>query len=323
MTQRLDWQFILATAALSLLVCAPAWANLGLDGRVYCDVNGNDSIDIGIDTEISGVDVEVLGDLGFFAEATTGGYSDGYYTMNLSLDVPQNYDVDLDTSTIPGGASVVQPPTGFYSFTATAVGQTFTRNFLVDQSACVDESEGACWMTAGGVKFSNIIGSDVAERGPSVNIGGNVFPSCSPEPGNGGQWNHLDHRAKLHFQGFDIDTVECGNVPGIEPGSESPVTGFYYIEFVGTGRVQGIKGNKDSYADVAFFARVEDRNEPGNERASAGEDIDRYFIHVYSDAGDPFGTTILLTDEDGDPATVDPVTITGGNLQLHQSSCDE
>lgn len=177
-------------------------------------------------------------------------------------------------------------------------------------------------MTAGGVKFSSVTGTDVAEHGPKVNLGGNVFPSCSSEPGEGGQWNHVDHRNQLHFQGFSIDTVQCGNVPGIEPGSESPVTPFNYIEFAGTGRVRGIKGNKLSETDVSFFARVEDRNEPGNENASDGEDIDRYYIHVFSDAGNPFGTTLLLTDEDGVASTVDPVTITGGNLQLHATSCD-
>ena len=177
-------------------------------------------------------------------------------------------------------------------------------------------------MTAGGVKFSNITGGPVAEHGPRVNLGGNVFPSCDPDPGNGGQWNHIDHANQLHFQGFDIHTVACGNVPGIEEGSESPVTGFNFIEFAGTGLLRGIKGNHMETVEVSFFSRVEDRNEPGNEHAAAGEDIDRYYIHVFSDPGDPFGTTLLLADEDGDAMTVDPLTITGGNLQLHQSSCE-
>jgi hypothetical protein len=44
--------------------------------------------------------------------------------------------------------------------------------------------------------------------------------------------------------------------------------------------------------------------------------VDRYYIHAYSG-----GTTWLLVDGDGNPATVDPVPITDGNLQIHISSC--
>jgi len=110
--------------------------------------------------------------------------------------------------------------------------------------------------------------------------------------------------------------VACGNVPGIEPGSESPVTPFNFIEFQGTGTLKGIKGSKADFGAVSFFARCEDRNEPGSNGAKDGADIDHYFLHVFQG-----GTTLLLVDEDGDPATVDPVTISGGNLQIHISSC--
>jgi len=53
--------------------------------------------------------------------------------------------------------------------------------------------------------------------------------------------------------------------------------------------------------------------------AKAGAYIDRYFLRVF----DGSGKTLLLIDGDGNPATVDPITITGGNLQLHVSSCDD
>ena len=85
-------------------------------------------------------------------------------------------------------------------------------------------------MTAGGVKFEPIILGDAAEisrgGGPKDSFGGNVNPSCSPEPGDGGQWNHVAHSLKLHFLGKTIRVVRCGNVVGIEPGSESPTTPF-------------------------------------------------------------------------------------------------
>ena len=149
-----------------------------------------------------------------------------------------------------------------------------------------------------------------------------MHPSCSPDPGDGGQWNHVSHSTKQHFQGFEIHTVACGNVPGIPSGSESPVTGFNYIEFQGTGRVKGIHGNKVSYPNVYFFGRAEDHNEPGNDNAADGDDVDEYYLHVFTDLGDPIGSTVLCVDADGDCSEMNPLTITGGNLQMHDSSCD-
>jgi len=116
--------------------------------------------------------------------------------------------------------------------------------------------------------------------------------------------------------------VRCGNVEGIPPGSESPVTPYNFIEFTGTGTLKGIKGNKVDYGTVYFFGRCEDRNEPGSNGQRDGAFKDRYFLHVYADPGNPAGSTLLLVDVDHNPATVDPVTITDGNLQIHVSSCD-
>ena len=67
-----------------------------------------------------------------------------------------------------------------------------------------------------------------------------------------------------------------------------------------------------------FFARCEDRNEPGSTGETDGNLKDRYFIRVYDNSGN----TLLLLDQDGDPTTVDPVIITKGNMQIHVSSCD-
>jgi hypothetical protein len=68
---------------------------------------------------------------------------------------------------------------------------------------------------------------------------------------------------------------------------------------------------------VTFFARAEDRNEPGASGNRDGAKIDRYFLNVT----DATNTSLLLVDGDGNPATVDPVAITDGNLQIHISSC--
>jgi hypothetical protein len=190
-------------------------------------------------------------------------------------------------------------------------------------SATCSSEGGQCWLTAGGVKFSPITGTLLAEikqNGPTDNVGGNVYPGCNSTSGDGGNWNHIAH-SKLHFQGTDIQVVRCGNVPGIDPGSGSPVTPFNFIDFQGTGTLKGIQGNKDDYGTVCFFAHVEDRNEPGNENAllpDGGALVDRYFLNVYDCSTH---NSLLLVDMDGNPATIDPITITGGNFQIHISSC--
>ena len=101
------------------------------------------------------------------------------------------------------------------------------------------------------------------------------------------------------------------------------MTPFNFIEFYGTGRVQGIKGNRLKVEPAYFWARVEDRNEPGSNGQRDGLLKDRYFLHVFSNPADPNGSTLLLVDIDGNPATIDPIAITDGNLQLHISSCDD
>jgi len=252
-------------------------------------------------------------------EAMNGSYSasgvtdgEGVYKLPVS---PGDYVVSIDQSTLPAGAVVQYPSAGEYNVTV-AAGTKNRRDFIVDDVSCGET--GNCWMTAGGVKFEQIMGTDAAQSGPKDSFGGNVNPSCSPEPGDGGQWNHISHSQKLHFKGNTIRVVRCGNVTGIDPGSESPVTPFNYIEFEGEGTLSGIKGNKFATTDVSFFGRVEDHNEPGNDNATDGEDVDRYFLHVFEG-----GATHLLVDIDGDPDTVDPLAITGGNLQLHFSSCED
>jgi hypothetical protein len=140
-----------------------------------------------------------------------------------------------------------------------------------------------------------------------------VNPGCSPTSGQGGNWNHSAHRLGLHFQGRTIEVARCGNVAGIPEGANSPRTPVNFIEFAGTGRLRGSKGNKVDHGTVHFRGRAEDRGEPGTE--------DRYFLHVFANPADPEGTTLMLVDLDGDPATVDPITVTGGNMQIHFSGC--
>ena len=195
---------------------------------------------------------------------------------------------------------------------------------LVDDDACSNECTlnptGDCWLTVGGVKFVPLANGTVAEHGPKDSFGGNVYPGCNSDTGaDGGSLTHIFHSEKIHFHGTTIRVIECGNVspPAPPDGSESPVTPFNYIMFEGEGTIAGIKGNKMEKTDVCFDAEFQDWNEPGNEKAAAangGEDIDRYRLRVFEC---PDGDTLL---EIGDFENL--VTLTGGNAQLHISSCD-
>jgi hypothetical protein len=301
----------LVTAALLLTTVglAHAWH---LDGRVLCPGNGLALANVTI--EVSNTDGE-----NFYASTTTD--ENGYYFIPLP-DSPRCYRAK---AVVGEGESVVSPQSGDYRFCTTDTEFELTRDWIVDSPACKEgegEEEGLCWLTAGGAKFSPIIGQRVGEHGPHHNWGGNVYPGCSPTAGDGGSWNHVAHILKLHFQGRTIHVIRCGNVDGIPPGSDSPRTPFNFIEFEGSGTLKGIKGNKVNHGTVHFFARCEDRNEPGSSGQRDGNLKDRYFLHVYSNPDNPHGSTLLLVDVDGNSATVDPVTITDGNMQIHASSCD-
>jgi FlgD Ig-like domain len=176
--------------------------------------------------------------------------------------------------------------------------------------------QGACWLTGGGGKVEDASGTLVHS------YGGNINPGCSPTAGQGGNWNDVWHTANLHFQGTAIQVITCGNVAGIPPGSTSPRTPFNFIDFRGTGTLKGIKGNKADYGQVFFFGHYEDRSEPGSQGQPNLDARDRYFLRVYTNQGDPLGSTVMLVDVDGNSATVDPVTVTHGNLQIHVTSCD-
>jgi len=304
-------------AVACLLFATPVFA-WHLDGCVVCDENRNGVCD-SEDTPLAGVFFIIENTAGTFYDTELTG-KDGCFYQSLP-DYGDTYTMTVDKSTLPEGAVVLLPGSdGVLKFTVDDTNSSFTYCWLIN---CHPEDHEACWLTGGGVKFDSICGMKVAEGGPLHNFGGNIYPSCSPYPGDGGNWNHVAHDQKLHFQAREITKVECGNVEGIEPGSESPVTPFNYLEFWGTGTLKGIKGNKVDYGTVYCHGRCEDRNEPGSNGAKDGVDIDRYFLHVYSDPSDPEGSALLLVDIDGDPSTVDPLKITGGNLQIHISSCDD
>jgi hypothetical protein len=301
--------------ALLLFAATAAWAPCSLTGYVYCDVNQNGEID---------AEDEPFAGVGILADGVTVAITDenGYYYVAETFDICDTVTVSLDMTTLPTDTIFVNPGANGVAYV-----RHMEQDWLIDSEICHPTEGELCWMTGGGVKFDSVAQMKTAQHpgnggGPKDSVGGVVYPSCSPFPSNGGQWNHVAHSLKLHLIGQDITVIQCGNVPDIPPGTESPVCPVNFIEFEGTGVVKGIHGNKVGTIPVTFFGRVEDRNEPGNEQAvnsDDGELIDRYFLHV--EDGD--GNVLIHVDFDGvDNGDVDPLTITGGNFQIHCTSCD-
>jgi hypothetical protein len=303
-------------AGLLLLAATAAWAPCGMTGGVFCDVNQDGLLDAG-DTALVGVGILVDG----VPAAITD--ENGEYSIIDSFPLCGGETVSLDMTTLPTDTFFIDPSANSVTFV-----KSMHQDWLVDSEICHPTEGELCWLTAGGVKFDTVAGMLTAQHdgsnghGPKDSVGGVAYPSCSPFPSNGGQWNHVAHSLKLHLIGQDITVLECGNVPDIPPGSESPVCPVNFIEFEGTGVVKGIHGNKVGTIPVTFFVRAEDRNEPGNDQAlnsDDGELIDRYFLRVVD--GD--GVVLILVDMDGvDGSNIDPLTITGGNFQIHCTSCD-
>jgi hypothetical protein len=302
----------LLSASLLMLAAGAAFA-WHVEGYVQCP-----------DTKdgLSGIEVHVTNNGGNAFDETGTTDDNGYYFIELDND-PACYRVAL---VLGAGQSPVDPASGYFDFCTTDSDFEITRNFTIDDPRC----GGQCWLTGGGAKYSTITqtllgqakNSNSNGKSKLSNFGGNVYPGCSPTAGDGGQWNNIADDLKLHFQGFTGHVLRCGNVDGIPPGSTSPATPFNFIEWEGTGRVKGVQGNKADYPLVYFFARCEDRNEPGSNGQRDGAGKDRYFLNVFTDKNNPTGTSIMLVDIDGNPATVDPLIITDGNLQIHISSCD-
>lgn len=298
--------------SLVALVCfAGAALACHVGGNVYCDGNG---------MPLAGIRIDLVATDGtdYARYAVTN--AEGRYDIALLCE-PHCYRL---TASPLAGQAVVVPASGSFEFCADASTNFIVdgRNWRLSSPECPVITPGACWMTAGGAKFSAITGDNVGDYTKLHNWGGVVYPGCSPYPSDGGNWNHIDNLNRLHFKGTNIQVIRCGNIEGIEPGSESPETAFNFIEFQGTGTLKGIKGNKADFGTVYFWSHVEDRNEPGSNGQRDGAEKDRYFLNVYTNPADPAGSSVLLVDIDHDPTTMDPVIITDGNMQLHDSSCD-
>jgi hypothetical protein len=299
---------------ISMLCAAAAAHAADIGDFVWDDLNGNGVQDPG-EPGVPDVAVDLTDANNVFIREVLTDASGHYLLTDLA---PGTYHVGIKNPCPFTESKVGDPARDSNPSPSTVVldGTDLTIDFGL---LCTPLEEGRCWMTGGGSFTTNR--SNRGKR--DDNWGGNVNPGCSPTAGDGGDWNHQDKVLGLHFHGTHIVVDRCGNVPGIPAGSTSPVTPFNFIEFHGTGWLQGEGSNHLPRTDVLFFGRVEDRGEPGSHGQPDVGEKDRYFLHVWTDASDPIGSTVLLFDQDNDPATIDPQIVSTGNLQLHITGCED
>jgi hypothetical protein len=147
--------------------------------------------------------------------------------------------------------------------------------------------QGPCWLTGGGT-----IGK--TQGVANYSFGGVVYPGCSPNAADGGNWNVVNHFNGMHFQGQEIIVDSCSGV-----STQSPKVDVNIIDFHGLGIVEGL-------GTVTFVGRAIDNHESGG-----GSDM------LYLSVSNGGATPLLQIGNSKD----DPAIIATGNLQIHTSSC--
>jgi hypothetical protein len=219
-------------------------------------------------------------------------YTDNLGVATATVQQFGTYNICVDTATLPAGATlnkncqklnVVDPAPPVVEF---VLGGPFCET---------PPPPGPCWLTGGGQvgKVTKGVGD--------YSFGGVVYPGCSPKAADGGNWNVVDHATGLHFQGQQIIVDSCSGV-----STRSPKVSVNIIDFHGLGIIDGIAGNPQAQIPVSFVGRAIDN-------LDGGSGSDQLYIQVLS------GATVML--QIGNSAA-DPATISTGNLQIHQSSCN-
>jgi hypothetical protein len=258
----------LLAVALSGLTANACW----LQVRVACP---NDRTASGIEVCVDGVGCVTTDDFGIAL---------------IHLPTFGTFNVCVTKATLPAGATL---KTACQKVICS--GDFLTLDFSLDGDFCgTPPPSGECWMTGGGT-----IGKP---KTPDFSYGGVVYPGCSPQAADGGNWNVIDHRSGLHFQGQHIFVDSCSGV-----STKSPKVNVNIIDFHGEGIIDGISGNPDVQTPITFVGRAIDNLEPGGGN-------DKLFIQVM------VGSTVVL--QIGNSAD-DPATTSTGNLQIHTSGCNK
>lgn len=252
-----------------------------VSGVIACP-NGNSAA--GIKVTVSGV-----------GSTTTSG--NGAYSLNLPDQ--GNYTICVDLNTLPAGASLVG--NNCVNFTSdNNLNQFVNIDFTLTGPFCsTNPPTGPCWLTGGGTV-------DKYKGQPTYSFGGVVNPGCSPTAAGGGNWNVVDHLRALHFKGLNITVVNCSGVP-----TKSPKVTLNVIDFIGTGIIEGIEDNPVPKTPVTFTARAIDNAESGGSK-------DQLYLNVIDSNNN---IRLLISADPNHPANIAPKTITTGNLQIHQTSC--
>lgn len=210
-----------------------------------------------------------------------------------SIGIPSigTYTVCVTASTLPAGATLHPLCQKIKVIDDAPPVLTFT---LGGDICSTPPPQGPCWLTGGGT-----IGK--TKGVPNYSFGGVVYPGCSPNAADGGNWNVVDHFTNLHFQGKQITVDSCSGV-----STKSPKVNVNIIDFHGTGILDANGGNPAGTIPVSFVGRAIDNLEPGGGN-------DQLYLLVIDSNGD-------IVMQIGNTAN-DPATITTGNLQIHTSSC--
>lgn len=220
----------------------------------------------------------------------------GYYA--IALPGAGDYTVCLDPTSVP---TDITSFTGCQKFSVSPTDLYATVNFSMTGPWCGPVPPGPCWLTGGGT-----IGK--TKGVPDFSYGGVVYPGCSPEAAEGGNWNVVAHAQGLHFKGLVIEVISCGGV-----SDKAPKVDVNTIDFQGVGILEGVDGNPMTMKAVCFRAQAIDKGEPGGGK-------DALYLNVTDcDTG---ASLLLISTDTAHPTVIAPVDISTGNLQIHTTSCN-
>ncbi len=219
-------------------------------------------------------------------------YTDDLGIATFTVSSFGTYSVCVDTTTLPAGATL-SPNCQKVKVVDLAPPVVV---FVLGGNICsTPPAPGPCWLTGGGT-----IGKTKGVG--DFSFGGVVYPGCSPNAADGGNWNVVDHASGLHFQGQQIIVDSCSGV-----STTSPKVNVNIIDFHGTGILGGIGGNPDATIAVSFVGRAIDNHESGG-----GSDM------LYLSVSDGSSTVLKVGNSADDPAI-----ISTGNLQIHTTGCNK
>ncbi len=219
------------------------------------------------------------------------GVTDNLGIVEIPVPGFDTYNVCVDTGTLPAGATL-SPACKRIKVISDA--PPVVEFDLGGVFCSTPPPPGPCWLTGGGTV-------DKSKGTPNFTFGGVVYPGCSPKAADGGNWNVVDHSSGLHFLGQKIIVDACSGVP-----TSSPKVTVNVIDFHGEGVIMPNGGDGSVKIPVTFVGRAVDNKEGG-----AGADL--LFIKVSNGGG-----TVLQIGA----SAANPAIISTGNLQIHQTSCN-